>query len=79
MSVWGRDRYGSRAGAVRPGCTFFVPRAKCQARVLECQALEAKTVNGEGWRVEGNELLRWLWSVLPLTLHPRPLTTWWWR
>jgi hypothetical protein len=77
MSVWDKGQCGTPAGrTIRRGCTFFVPAAKCQARVLECQALKAKAVEGEGWRVEGNELLCRLWEILASTLDPRPLTRW---
>ena len=50
MSVWGKGQCGIPAGrVVRRGCTFFVPSAKCQARVLECQALDLKTFWVLGW------------------------------
>lgn len=44
--------YGRRA--------FFVPSIKCQARVLECQALKAKTLGAGGWWL--GALLYWLTS-----------------
>lgn len=52
MSVWSKSGCGNRAGhPVRRSCTFFVPIATCQARVLECQAPEAKALEAGGWRV----------------------------
>ena len=74
MFVWSKSGCGNRAGhPVRRSCTFFVPMLRCQAPVLECQALKARTFEVQGSRFEVGKLLFWLWEVVSLNLQPRTL------
>ena len=61
QASWSGKNETPARSAVRERRAFFVPSAKCQARVLECQALDLKTL---GTRYGIGGLIYWMLSVL---------------
>ena len=82
QASWSGKNETPARSAVRERRAFFVPSAKCQARVLECQALDLKTLGAGGSGLGGSGLgglIYWFLCAFTSSLEPRASSKRWWR